>query len=274
MKRILAIIFFLCVVASPASGGQIFRYRFAAAETLRYRFTLDSQLKLLEYQNLARMFNIDKLRHNVQIDLELIPMGNESGKVSVTATIDRVSSVLIAGDSVYVNDGSTWGELQPGSRYHFKITPRGEISDFQGPDTAMSEQEIQLIQQFFPVFPDKGITEEASWSDSSSLIFVKPDGQPVQLGAYRYDRYIGAEAKSKADIHDFKFRINGIADDSTITLGGEGDFVFDNGRGRLIETSAFLNTETAIDPAAFGLPSGLGSGVPVEIKSNLTVMIR
>ena len=260
---------------SVCTAGESFKYNFEKNDTILYIFKMNSRLKLLEYESLARLFNLENINHNVNINIDLITESIDSdNNTTIKAIMRKVSAVLIAGDSVYLDDGTNWGAVKPGSEYSFVITPKGEIIDFTGPDSTITKQGVQTIQRFFPIFPSKSIDTGYSWVDSLSFELVFPDGKPAEIRSQLMYRYDGIKVETDNNIHQFGFQVDGLSDDSTGQFSGEGSFYFNKKQGRIVKNSGNYNINANIDLAAFGLPKGLGSDVPVNIKSEIITEIN
>jgi hypothetical protein len=260
------------LLAGGAYAGGKFRYKFDENDTLRYNFVMTSKIKIkqAEYENLARLFNLNNIAHNVEADMTLAPVESGSKKTTVKGKIDRLSSVTLAGDSIYINEGSNWGSLKPGSEYLFDITSRGEIIDFYEADSSIRKQGMLLIQRFFPVFPEENIETGFEWNDSLAFSLVLPEGEEEELQSQIVYRYSGRAGK----YDKFLFDISGQSDDTLIQLSGRGYFFFDNVSGKSVITSGFFDINTEVDLAALGLPSGLGKGIPVNLKSELAIKLK
>ena len=87
---------------------------------------------------------------------------------------------------------------------------------------------------------------------------------------YLYDGMIDAGN----DYYQFKSKIDGNSIDNTVELSGDGYLYFDKSKGRIIKNSGDFIISAVIDLMAFGLPSGLGRGVPVDIDSKIEIELK
>jgi len=217
--KIIVIPFYLFIV-SASMADELFRYNFSENDTLNYSINIVSKIKFGEFENLARLLNIDNMTHSLNMDAVLTTESIYSDNSAVVKAIFRkISSVLITGDKVSTDDGSNWGSIKPGSEYSFVITPEGEITDFYGPDTIMTQQGIQMIQRFFPVFPESAVSEGFSWNDSVIIEIEMPGKEPVEILSQMTYLYDGKGSYENIDVHNFEFTSNGIAGDSSVELG-------------------------------------------------------
>ena len=275
MRRIyfhIAVVFLCSLVISSAYAGETFRYKYKPNELLSYAVTIDSDLEIHELGSLAQMLNLDKIKHNVNIQIDLmIKSVNGDGSAALKAVFRQISIVMIAGDSVFTDNGEKWGALKPGSAYEYTVSSRGEIISFSGSDSAAARQGKEMIQRFFPVFPEKAIDTDFQWIDSLIFEIEMPGEMPSKVLAQMNYTYVGELTKTN---HQFKFATKGASSgEESIQLSGDGLINFDNSTGRLQENSGDFIIDANVNLAAFGLPSGLGS-VPVNIKSKIDIKLN
>jgi len=268
----ISIVFLCLILISSVYAGETFRYKYKADEILPYTITIDSDLEIRELGSLAQLLNLDKMKHNANIKIDLmIKSINKEGLTTIRAVFRHISIVMIAGDSVFTDNGDSWGALKPGSSYEYTVSPRGEIIAFAGSDSAAARQGKDMIQRFFPVFPEQAIDPDYQWTDSLNYEIEMPGETPSEILARMIYTYIGKENKN---IHIFIFSANGASSgEESIRLSGEGRFNFENSSGRLLENSGDFVIDADVNLAAFGLPSGLGS-VPVNIKSKIDIKLN
>jgi len=271
--KIIVIPFYLFVV-STSMADELFRYNFSENDTLNYSINIVSKIKFGEFENLARLLNIDNMTHSLNMDVVLVTESIFSDNSAVVKAVFRkISLVIITGDKVSTDDGSNWGSIKPGSEYSFVITPEGEITDFYGPDTIMTRQGIQMIQRFFPVFPESAVSEGFSWNDSVILEIEMPGKEPVEILSQMTYLYDGKGSYENIDVHNFEFTSNGIAADSSVELSGQGLFNFNKVRGRIVNNSADFLINASVDPSAFGFPVKIKSGIPINLESKVEVRL-
>ncbi|MCP4584032.1 MAG: hypothetical protein GY839_20665 [candidate division Zixibacteria bacterium] len=261
----------ILVAFSIASAGESFKYKFEPDEVLAYAITIDSDLEIRELGSLAQLLSLDRIKHNVEIEVDLlIESVSSDGEATIRAIFRRISMITVAGDSAYVDDGSSWGAIKPGSEYNYIVSPRGKIIDFFGPDSVAARQATQMIERFFPVFPNEPIDSNYSWSDSIGFELEFPGEQPSEIIAQMTYMYAGKKAGGN---HHFDFEATGSTNDSrNVQLSGEGIIIFDNRIGQLLENSGDFVIDAEISLAAFGLPSGLGT-VPINIMSKIDIKL-
>jgi len=263
----------LCLLMiSSVYAGEIFRYKYKVNEILPYTITIDSDLEIHELGSLAQLLNLDKVKHNVNIQIDLMTTSiNNEGLATIKAVFRHISIVMIAGDSVFTDNGEKWGALKPGSSYEYIVSRRGEIITFSGSDSVAARQGKEMIQRFFPVFPEKSIDADYQWTDSLNYEIEMPGEMPAEILARMNYTYIGKEMEKS---HKFIFSADGASSgESNIRLSGEGSFNFENSPGRLLENSGNFVIDAEVNLAAFGLPSALGS-VPVNIKSKIDIKLN
>ncbi len=261
---------------SIGAAGELFRYDFSRNDALSYKISINSKIEFSELGGLAQLLNINKINHNVYIDTDLeVESIDSDGNALIKAVFRKISMIAIIGDSVFTDDGSNWGALKTGSEYKFTMAPNGEIIDAYGQDSLMTRQGGQLLQRFFPVFPENAVEPGHTWSDSLNFEVEMSGNQPVEVLSQIAYYYIGNENGGDSSWHYFEFSINGSSlNQKSIVLSGEGFFYFDINRGKIIENSGDLAIDALLDLAAFGLPAGLGSGVPASIQSEIEIKLN
>ncbi len=267
------LIVFLCLLLiSAAYAGETFRYKYKVNEILPYTITIDSYLEIHELGSLAELLNLDKMKHNVNIQVDLITKSvGSDGLATIEAVFRKISIVIVAGDSAFTDNGEKWGALKPGSSYDYTVSPRGKIVAFTGGDSVAARQGKEMIQRFFPVLPEKAIGTQYKWTDSLNYEIEMPGEMPSEILARMNYTYVDKENKNS---HKFIFSADGASSgEENIRLTGEGFFYLENSAGRLLENTGDFVIDADVNLAAFGLPSGLGS-VPVNIKSKIDIKLN
>jgi len=274
-KFIIIIILFFLFIVSASLADELFRYSFSENDTLNYSIDITSKIKFGEFESLARLLNIDNFTHSVNMDVALMTESlHSNNNAIVKAVFRKISLVIIAGDSVFTDDGSSWGAVKPGSEYKFEITPKGEITDFNGPDSITARQGIQMIQRFFPVFPEDAVSEGYRWNDSVSFEIGMPENEPVEMLSQMMYLYDGKGSYNDMSVHNFKFTANGVSGDSSVELSGEGLFNFNKAHGRIVNNSADFLINANVDPSVFGLPVKIESGIPISLESKVEIKLN
>jgi len=274
-KFIIIIVLFYLFIVSTSTAEELFRYSFSENDTLNYSIDITSKIKFGEFESLARLLNIDNFTHSVNMDVALMTESLHSDNSAIVKAVFRkISLVIIAGDSVFTDDGSNWGAVKPGSEYKFEITPKGEITDFNGPDSITARQGIQMIQRFFPVFPEDAVSEGYRWNDSVSFEIGMPENEPVEMLSQMTYLYDGKGSYNDMSVHNFKFTANGVSGDSSVELSGEGLFNFNKAHGRIVNNSADFLINANVDPSVFGLPVKIESGIPISLESKVEIKLN
>jgi len=187
------------------------------------------------------------------------------------ATFRRASLVLIAGDSVYTDNGEGWGIYKPGSEYSFMITTAGELYDFLGPDSLLSAQNADMMQRFFPLLPANSIEDGHIWDETMKFDLLLTGRPPVEVTALIRYVYRGRADSDRQDTFRFDYNVEGMAADSSAHLAGSGSILFDNRRGLQLENTGDFIINAVLDVSMFGIPIKIKSGVPVEINSRIRI---
>jgi len=255
--------------------AETFRYQFAQGDSLPFELSLNSQLSFKNLGSLAQLLNMEGLSHNAYLGGEMyITEAEPEVGASIDVEFQNVSIVMIAGDSVYIDNGSSWGAIRPGSRYGFDISELGEITDFYGPDTLIANQGSRIFQRFFPVFPVEDIGIGYQWQDSLQFDLQLRGMEPITIFARIDYTFAGSDSIGYNICQRFDFTISGSSfDKSDLQLSGNGFFYFDRAAGYVRQNNARLEISALVDLAAFGMPAGLGRGAPVEIDSELKLRL-
>jgi hypothetical protein len=277
MKKI-TITLSLIIILSLAQSLQakdLFRYNYAKGDTLSYAISIISDLRFNELGNLAALLNIEKIMHNVEMDVDLIGKAVKSnGNFQIKVLFKRISMVMIAGDSVYVDNGENWGAIKPGSAYEIELTSRGRYVGVNSGDTVGARQVVQMVQRFFPVMPDKSIDPNYSWSDSVSFEVELPNQPPAMIFTNMTYDYTGSVVDNNQGHANFNYDATGNSNsEDQITLAGNGDLTFDNKRGRVVDNNGQFVLDAEVNLSMFGLPAGMGS-TPVNIDSQIKIKLN
>lgn len=272
MKRLFVVLLML-VAITTAEATEKFRYKFAKGDSIDYSISIDSRFYFPELGGLASLLNLEGTSQNIEIMTELaIDSVDVDGRASVRAVFRNISMVAVAGDSVFTDDGSSWGAINPGSEYNLIIDPDGEIIDAIGPDSVAVRQGVELMQRLFTVFPDVAIEEGYRWSDSLTFDVEVAQGKSVEISCQITYIYVGKDSDLGGIRHRFDYTVGGVSDDGgDLRLTGDGFFYFDENGGRITENSGAYNIDALIGLAAFGLPQGFGNGIRVNIKSDVLI---
>jgi hypothetical protein len=261
--------------ASQVNASEVFRYDFAGNDTLHYAVSIDSDLQFHELGSLAELLKIDKIKHNIEMDVDLSRVSSgPDGNAIVRLVFKRISMIMIAGDSVFVDNGENWGVVKPGSRYDIEITPRGYLVRLVSKDTTGSRQVLQMVQRFFPVMPEAAIDSGYTWADSVNFDIELPN-QPLQtiFTGISYS-YNGNDLNTESGLYKFDYKASGKSEgEDQIDLAGEGSIDFNNGEERLQENSGQFALSADVSLAIFGLPAGMGT-TPVDIDSKIKIHLN
>lgn len=267
------IIFLTCLfLFQTCAAGEKFRYIFSENDTLDYTIKINSRIEFKEHKSLAQLFNLDNMTHDVNIKIELITESVTADKnASIKAIFRQISSVMIAGDSVFIDDGSKWGALKPGSEYVFIITPRGEIIDFYGEDTTVARQGMKTIKLFFPTFPKDAINENYSWDDSLNFEFQTQKNKLTEIHSQIAYVYKGIGADNFNNSYHFGFTADGISSDKLVSINGDAEFYINKTNSWIIQSSGDFNIDALLSLSDFGFSEGIGSNIPINIQSKLEI---
>ncbi|MCD6161800.1 MAG: hypothetical protein J7K40_05230 [candidate division Zixibacteria bacterium] len=272
IKYIIIILLAVLFLFQISDADEKFRYNFTENDTSNYTIKIDSRIEFTEHKSLAQLFNIDNITHNIIIKIELITesvMPDKNAKIK--AVFRKISAVMIAGDSVFVDDGSNWGAAKPGSEYVFIITPRGEIVDFFGKDTTAAQQGALTTKLFFPTYPDDAINEGYNWDDSLSFKFEMQKNKLTEIQSQFEYLYNSKGIGEYDNYYHFSFTIDGLSTDKLISLNGGGEFYTDNANKRIIKNSGDFDIDAFLSLSAFGFPEGIGNDIPVNIQSKIEI---
>lgn len=264
----------LCLAAalSAASAQNKFRYEFKENTMLHYIMMVNSNIKFEELGSLAQLLNLDNVTNNVEmyVDINVISVGS-SGTALVKVNFRKISMVTVAGDSVFTDDGSNWGAIKPGSVYDVEISKYGQILGGAQIDSAGGRQAIQLVQRFFPQFPEQEIDFGHEWSDSLNFELQMPGESATEIQSQMTYLYVSKEPDGS---YRFDYEASGSSQDAhQIALKGCGNVIFDNNGGRLSENNGGFNIDAQLNLASLGFPSGLGF-IPVHIESTIEIKLK
>jgi hypothetical protein len=197
-----------------------------------------------------------------------------NGNFQIKVLFKRISMIMIAGDSVYIDNGENWGAVKPGSAYEIELTPRGQYVGVNSGDTVGARQVVQMVQRFFPVMPDKSIDPNYSWSDSVSFEIELPNQPPVMIFTNMTYGYTGLDSDDNQGHANFIYDATGNSNsEDQITLTGNGDLTFDNRRGRVVDNNGQFVLDAEVSLSMFGLPAGMGA-TPVNIDSQIKIKLN
>lgn len=273
LKLISIIFIFISFSASQIRAGEVFRYRFEKGDSLDYRIIIKSDLTFPELGNLVQLVNLDRLTHEVELDVSLVAVSFIPGdKAVIKVVFSRISSVTVAGDSAYVDQRSDWGKIKTGSEYIVGVSDRGEIKYLGRSDSVRAGQVIQTMQRFFPVFPRESIELYHSWRDSVNFELEMPDQVPEEiLSSMLYTYYGLSDGSGSAE---FGFRAEGRSlEPGTIRLNGDGVIGFDNRQGKLLANDGDFVIDADVNLSVFGLPAALGT-TRVHIESEIELELN
>lgn len=282
LKKIIFVFLFSSVFVAITDASEKFRYNFEENDTLIYTVNINNEFNFPGLGNLASLLNLEGMSQHIDIIVEIsVETINSDASANIKAVFRKISMVTITGDRIFTDDGSSWGAVKPGSEYKLVIAPDGRIIDYSGPDSIKAKQGIQIVQRFFPVFPESPIENGHQWTDSLNFELKLPGGKPAEILSQIAYSYIGIDLETGKGVdnneknHRFDFNINTVSNDTShLQLSGKGYFYFDNYAGRIVETSGDYTIDALIDLATFGLPEGLGNGVPVNIKSEVRIKLK
>lgn len=282
LKKIIVVFLSFSIFMTGARASQEFKYNFIENDTFVYTVKINNKFDFPSLGNLAKLLNLEGMSQHINIVVEILVENiNPDASANIKAVFSKIVMTTVMGNRVFTDDGSSWGTVKPGSEYRIVIAPDGRIIDLSVTDSIVTEQEAQMVQGFFPVFPKRGIEKGYRWSDSLNLKLNFGRGKPAEISsriAYSYIG-IGIDTGNSVDIneanHRFDFNTNGVSDDTShLQLSGEGYFYFDNKTGRIVETFSDYTINANVDLAAFGIPEGFGNGVPVNIKSEIRIKLK
>lgn len=259
-------------LSSVASAGTKFRYNYQEGTTLRYQVMINSKIKFEQLGSLAQLLNLDNVSNNVEmyVDLNVITVGSE-GTALVNVEFSKISMVTVAGDSVFTDNGSNWGAIKPGSMYSIEINKNGEIMNDDQIDSLGGRQAVQLVQRFFPQFPDSEIEPGYEWSDSLDFDLQMPGEKTTEIQSQMSYLYVN---KIVGNGYQFDYQASGKSHDARkIDLQGDGNINFDNKEGQLDENSGNFQIDALLELSSLGFPQGLGT-IPVHIDSNIEIKLN
>jgi hypothetical protein len=208
-NSVFLIISLLLLIVRPAAS-ETFRYQFNQGDSLPFSLTLDSKMNFKNLGNLAQLLNLEDITHNAYIGGEMyVTEADPDDGASLDVEFQQVSIVMVAGDSVYTDNGSSWGAIGPGSRYGFDISELGEMTDFYGPDTLIARQGSEIFQRFFPVFPQEDIGIGYQWQDSLQFDLQLQGIEPISIFAEIDYSYMGPESVNGKQYQRFEYEISG-----------------------------------------------------------------
>ena len=260
------------LTASPASAGTAFRYDYKENKTLHYKVMINSKIKFEELGSLAQLLNLDNVANNVEmlVDLNVITAGS-TGTALINVEFKKISMVTVAGDSVFTDNGSNWGAIKPGSLYSIEVNRYGEIMNDEQIDSLGGKQAVQLVQRFFPQFPDSEIEPGYEWSDSLDFDLQMPGDKPTEIQSQMTYLYVNKELDNG---YRFDYEASGVSHDiRKIDLSGDGHINFDNKEGRLKENSGNFKIDAQLELSSLGFPQGLGT-IPVHIESTIEIKLN
>ena len=266
--RCLILIFMIITSGSRVYAGELFRYDFNQDDTLHYNLVIESDLQFPELGNLAQLLNLETIKNNFDMAVELaVKSFHKDEGALFDAIFTSINSVTILGDSAYVDRSSGWGKVRPGSKYEIFMTPRGEMELMSRSKIVAGKQVVDMMQRFMPIYPQQAIEVNHNWSDTLGFDLELPN-QPMQsISTVISYSYAGKDDDSK--LHRFGYQIYNVLDDSEmVKLNGNGQMQFDNSEGRLISNVGFITIDAEISLAAFGLPEALGT-TSVHIDSQI-----
>ena len=255
--------------------AETFRYRFSQGDSLPFGVSINSKLSFRNLGSLAQLLNLEEITHSAYLGGEMyVTEADPDGGASLDVEFQKVSIIMVAGDSVYTDNGSSWGAIAPGSRYGFDISDLGEMTDFFGPDTMIARQGSEIFQRFFPVFPADDIETGYQWQDSLQFALQLQGMEPISIFAQISYSYAGPESANGSQYQRIEYIISGSSfDKSDLQLDGDGYLYFDQAAAYVRYNSADIDMSALIDLAVFGLPAGMGRGTPVEIKSAIELKL-
>jgi hypothetical protein len=137
----------LLLLAVQPAASETFRYQFNQGDSLPFVLSMDSKLSFKNLGSLAQLLNLEEITHSAYLGGEMyVTEADPDDGASLDVEFQQVSIVMVAGDSVYTDNGSSWGAIGPGSRYGFDISEIGEMTDFYGPDTLIARQGAEIFR--------------------------------------------------------------------------------------------------------------------------------
>ena len=263
----------LCLLFFTAgSAAEKFRYKFSLGDTLDYAVGINSDIKFPGQGGFTAMLGLDNLIHSADLDIELaVDSTAGDGDMLVKMLFKKVSIVIIAGDSVFTDNGAGWGGLRQGDFFRFIISPRGKINCLPGPDSTASRRAAEMLQRFFPLYPEAPIDTGYTWNDSVTFGLEMPGGKQTEIQS-QIDYHYAGNVVSKDAMH-LDFSVAGSSGDSTVDFSGRGDYYFDNINGYVTENAGKYSIRAEIPLSALGFPQGIKGGISADIKSDMRIKL-
>lgn len=264
---LLIIIVIAITATSQSIAGEVFRYKFINDFT-RFNLMIESNLQFPQLEGLAQLLNIDSLKNEFDMDIDMqVKTRQGEGSAIEKIKFTRINSKLIVGDSVFTDDLAGWGNVNTGSEFMILISSQGEIKLLNKVNIKAGNQVVDMIQRFMPVFPDKSIKEEYTWSDTIGFDLELPEQEVKQIETVVEYTYLNND-KTK-NVQRFEYMLYNAPDDSSsIILSGSGYLIFSNEKGVILENNGNITIDTEINLSMFGLPEMLGA-TPVHIDSEI-----
>jgi hypothetical protein len=170
LKRIIIVFLSFSIFMTGARASQEFKYNFIENDTFVYTVKISNRFDFPGLGNLTALLNLEGMSQHINIIIEVsVENINPDTSANIKAVFRKIVMTTVMGNRVFTDDGSSWGALKPGSEYRIVIAPDGRVMDLSGTDSVATEQETQMVQGFFPVFPKRGIEKGYRWTDSLNI---------------------------------------------------------------------------------------------------------
>jgi len=260
-------------ISVNAVAGEILRYNFPVGQTLPYTVSVNSDLKLVDLGDLAKLLNITKIKHNVEMDADLTATSiARNGHYILRVAVTRVSMVMIIGDSILTDNGEKWGGVKPGTVYEIEITDRGQIVGLNR-NTQKLPQIIQVMQKLFPIMPETAISPGYQWTDASSFEaeFIPKTPQAINSSI---DYMFSGLSENYQNSCDINYRATGASSTvNNFSFNGDGLLTFNKAKGQLTRNFGKFAIDARIDFSVLNMPANWGS-TPVHIDSDIKVKLK